>query len=76
MTSTSTGFYIMVENDSDSSIIEVNDDSPHSVAKWWIKDLGLNESDCGVYFNRTMSSQRISMLHKKKSVRETFYEAV
>ena len=39
----------MVESDSDSNIIEVNDDSPDSVAKWWIKDLGLNESDRSVY---------------------------
>ena len=38
----------MVESGSDSSIIEINDDSPDTVAKWWIKDLGLNESDRSV----------------------------
>ena len=32
MTSTSTGSYIMVQSDSDSNIIEINDDSPDPVA--------------------------------------------
>ena len=41
----STGTYTVVESDSDSYVIEVNDDSPDPVTSWWIKDLGLHESD-------------------------------
>lgn len=34
-----------MESDSDFHVIEINDDSPDPVTAWWIKDLGLHESD-------------------------------
>ena len=35
----------MVESDYDLSIAEINDDSADPKSEWWIKDLGLHESD-------------------------------
>ena len=49
--------YAVVESDSDPCVID--DDSPDPVTSWWIKDLGLHESDRQVLQSRNELTDNI-----------------